>query len=392
MLRPPDPPRPTGAALAPSAAPPLDRGAVLSTACAAPTLAGTGSGGSTSGGDLVHDRGGEAMVEQRAGGAVGVADGADDDGDHRATVAAGRGDEAVHRPLGVARLQPDGAGVALEQLVVVSELVRDPVGPGELVDGRRADGRQPRVLEERPGRDRDVTRAHQVAAADGEVVVEPTGVLELRLVLQLQPGGQLGQVGGERLGRAADPFGQRHPGVVGRAHEQRAEHVLEQPHLAGLHVQVVGGHALGAGAHRHLIARRQGGDRGQRREDLAEARRWQRLAGVGRRQHGAGVGVDQDRGLRRRQHGRRGRRRRRGKPRLGSPARIQTAVTNTGANERRTMSVKSTACAAPAKDPSTTYSDKALATWSMQAVSAAMSSGSMAGNMAMRSWLRPSLR
>ncbi len=46
---------------------------------------------------------------------------------------------------------------------------------------------------------------------------------------------------------------------------------------------------------------------------------------------------------------------------------------------------------------STTTSDAsqdpiAPTTWSMQAVSAATSAGSMAGNMPMRSWLRPSLR
>ena len=38
------------------------------------------------------------------------------------------------------------------------------------------------------------------------------------------------------------------------------------------------------------------------------------------------------------------------------------------------------------------YWASAPTTWVMQAHSAATSSGSMAGNMAMRNWLRPSLR
>ena len=180
---------------------------------------------------------------------------------------------------------------------MVPELVVGAVGTVELVEGVRHRLGDHGVGQRRPGGDGQVSGADEVPAVDGELgVVETGGVLEHGVVPQADVPRYPRHVLREALDRSVRPLGQGDGRVVGGGQHHGVEGVGEAPDLTGLHVDLAGGHGLGAGAGGNGGVGRQAVDHRERGEDLGEAGRGQGHPLVVGVEHHPGVHVDQDPG------------------------------------------------------------------------------------------------
>src|SRR5262249_31589810 len=102
--------------------------------------------------------------------------------------------------LGVAGLDADGTGVQLQPEVQVVDEVDDAVGSGELVLRQGDDLADLGNGQGGPADDGHVAGGDEVAPVDRELVVEPGGVAEHRVVGQMERGSGALHLGGVALG------------------------------------------------------------------------------------------------------------------------------------------------------------------------------------------------
>ncbi len=176
---------------------------------------------------------------------------------------------------------------------MVGQAVVHAVGTVEVVHRHRHDGRQWGHRQECPARHGQVPGADQVAAVDAVGPVQAGRVHQDRVIGHAEAEGSPGEDRLHAGQRPADPFRQRHRGVVGRRDEQAVQQLVGGPDAVLLHEQLVRRRGRGGGAHRDRgvrcqVAGRQGGDH------LGQAGRGQGGVVVARVDHVAGVGVDHD--------------------------------------------------------------------------------------------------
>src|SRR5205085_10943739 len=159
-------------------------------------------------------------------------------------VAGRRPHEGVTGQGGVAGLEAGGPGIPADQLVVVVQNVRMPVGPVERGLRRAGHGHELRHGQDIAGGDGQVVGADAVAASEGGGVIEAGRVGEAAVDHPVARGGG-GHVVGEGGQVARGGVGQGVGGVVGRHHHQRVEGGVPAPLLAGHHADPHG--RLGGG-------------------------------------------------------------------------------------------------------------------------------------------------
>ena len=222
-------------------------------------------------------------------GAAGLA--AHHDGDDAALAVAHRRNEVEAGGAGVAGLDAVDALDAAEQAVVVGHALA-AIGEGAR---REVPVILRKMLAQREAEDGEVARRRMLARGSGRPDAFWNSVPVMPSLLRLGR-----HHAREAVFRAADEFGDGRGRIVGRLGDQRIDDRLDADRSAGLDAELGRRPRRGMRGERHLgrlldLARGEPLEDQIERHHLGERGRVARLAGVGRKQRLAGIGVDDDR-------------------------------------------------------------------------------------------------